>query len=114
MSQPIKDLAFRNDREQVFAKILTRLNGFTTQEIDEVVNSSVNEINSVDHPDHYGGDQNPYEAIKVIEAWQLGFNLGNTIKYVCRAGKKNPTKVLEDLKKAQWYLEREISRLESL
>jgi len=61
---------------------------------------------SVDHPSHYGGEENPYEAIKVIEAWDLGFNLGNAVKYVARAGKKGDR--LEDLKKAQWYLQREI------
>lgn len=64
----------------------------------------------IDHPQHYGGADNPYEAIKVIEAWQLGFNLGNAVKYVSRAGKKGDA--LEDLKKARWYLDREISRLE--
>lgn len=64
----------------------------------------------VDHPLHYGGKDNPYEAIKVIEAWRLGFNLGNTVKYISRAGKKGSP--LEDLKKARWYLDREISNLE--
>jgi len=64
----------------------------------------------VNHPDHYGGAENPYEAIKVIEAWQLGFCLGNTVKYIARAGKK--TNAVEDLKKAAWYLQREIERLE--
>lgn len=63
----------------------------------------------INHPAHYGGLDNPYEAIKVIEAWNLGFCLGNTVKYISRAGKKDPTKKLEDLKKALWYLEREIS-----
>lgn len=66
---------------------------------------------SVNHPNHYGGEDNPYEAIKVIEAWELGFNLGNTVKYISRAGKKE-SKVV-DLKKAKWYLEREISKIES-
>lgn len=61
----------------------------------------------VDHPAHYGGADNPYEAIKVIEAWDLGFCLGNAVKYISRAGKKGDA--LEDLKKARWYLEREIS-----
>lgn len=45
--------------------------------------------NNIDHPDHYGGKDNPYEAIKVIEAWDLGFCLGNAVKYISRAGKKN-------------------------
>lgn len=61
----------------------------------------------INHPSHYGGEHNPYEAIKVIEAWQLGFCLGNTIKYISRAGKKTNSR-LEDLRKAIWYLNREI------
>jgi hypothetical protein len=65
----------------------------------------------VDHPAHYGGADNPFEAIKVIEAWGLGFCLGNTIKYISRAGKKQD--VLTDLRKARWYLDREIARLEA-
>lgn len=67
--------------------------------------------NEVDHPEHYGGADNPYEAIKVIEAWSLGFCLGNTVKYISRAGKKHPD-ILTDLKKAAWYLQREIQKLE--
>lgn len=63
---------------------------------------------AVDHPDHYGGAENPYEAIKVIRAWDLGFSLGNTVKYISRAGKKDPNKRLEDLQKALWYLKEEI------
>lgn len=66
----------------------------------------------INHPPHYGGAENPYEAIKVIEAWGLGFCLGNTVKYISRAGKKDPTTLLEDLKKARWYLDREITNLE--
>ncbi len=73
------------------------------QKIAEVVN----------HPQHYGGDTT-YEAIKVIEAWELDFCLGNTVKYISRAGKKNPSKELEDLKKAQWYLARRIGQLENV
>jgi len=66
----------------------------------------------VDHPSHYGGDSNPYETIKVIDAWDLGFSLGNTVKYISRAGKKDPTKEIEDLKKALFYLEHHIKTLE--
>lgn len=66
----------------------------------------------INHPQHYGGADNPYEAIKVIEAWELDFKLGNTVKYISRAGKKNPHKELEDLKKAAWYLNRKIEQLE--
>jgi hypothetical protein len=67
----------------------------------------------VDHPQYYGGKDNPYEAIKVIEAWNLGFCLGNTVKYISRSGKKDPAREIEDLKKAAWYLTREIERRES-
>jgi hypothetical protein len=66
---------------------------------------------AVVHPAHYGGDTT-YEAIKVIEAWGLGFHLGNTVKYISRAGKKDKRKLLEDLKKALWYLQRKITKLE--
>lgn len=60
----------------------------------------------VDHPQHY----NPgiYEAINVIEAYGLGFNLGNTLKYLLRAGVKSKETEIEDLEKAIWYLNREI------
>jgi translation initiation factor 2B subunit (eIF-2B alpha/beta/delta family) len=68
-------------------------------------------MNAIDHPDHYGGKENTYEAIKIIEAYNLNFSLGNVIKYVLRAGKKNSDTV-EDLKKARWYIERQIENLE--
>lgn len=67
----------------------------------------------VNHPSHYGGESNVYEAIKVIEAWDLDFHLGNTVKYISRAGKKDTDKELQDLKKAQWYLERKIETLKN-
>jgi hypothetical protein len=66
----------------------------------------------VNHPQHYGGEDNPYEAIKVIDAWGLGFSLGNTVKYISRAGKKGKDKELEDLRKALWYLQHHIETLE--
>jgi hypothetical protein len=66
----------------------------------------------VNHPNHYGGESNPYEAIKVIDAWDLGFSLGNTVKYISRAGKKESDKELQDLKKALWYLQHYIETLE--
>ena len=65
---------------------------------------------SVNHPAHYGGDTT-YEAIKVIEAWELDFNLGNAVKYIARAGKKPGVDELEDLRKANWYLERRIAQV---
>jgi len=67
-------------------------------------------MESVNHPKHYGGEKNDYEAIKVIDAWEVDFYLGNVLKYICRAGKK--TGQLEDLKKAKWYLDQKISKME--
>lgn len=66
----------------------------------------------IDHPKHYGGRDNPYEVIKVIEAWGLDrdFLLGNTIKYIGRLGNKDLE--LQELKKAAWYLKRKIENLE--
>jgi len=63
--------------------------------------------------EHYG-DDNQYEPIKVIEYYGLGFNLGNVVKYILRAGIKHSTTegTIEDLKKAIWYLGREIDNLE--
>ena len=65
----------------------------------------------VNHPNHYGGRNNPYEAIKVIEAWDLGFNLGNAVKYISRADKKGNK--LQDLEKSSWYINREINKLKN-
>lgn len=68
---------------------------------------------AVNHPAHYGGADDPYEVIKVAEAWGLDRDayLFNTIKYVARAGKKDATKRVEDLEKALFYLKRRIASL---
>jgi hypothetical protein len=70
-----------------------------------------NSDDAVNHPQHYGGDTT-YETIKVIEAWELGFHLGNAVKYISRAGKKNPDEEKLDLEKARFYLEKKIKLLE--
>lgn len=76
---------------------------------------------------HYGGENNPYEAIKVIDAWKANFNLGNVIKYICRVCLQNflhvsisseipaiHLKLINDLKKARTYLDFEIEKLENM
>jgi hypothetical protein len=68
-------------------------------------------IEKVDHPLHYGGQDNPYEAIKVIEAWGLGFNLGNVVKYIARSGKKEGCDITDELEKSKWYICRELELL---
>jgi hypothetical protein len=65
----------------------------------------------VSHPSHYGGEDNPYEAIKVINAHDLNFCLGNAIKYVLRAGKKESDTKKQDLEKAIQYLQFEIDKV---
>ena len=64
-------------------------------------------------PSHYGGADSTYEVFNVLEAWGLDkdFYLGNVIKYIARAGKKDTTKELEDLEKAEVYLKRRIAEL---
>ena len=66
----------------------------------------IQEREMVNHPDHYQG--NKFEVIDVIEDYDLGFSLGNAIKYILRADKKGNRK--QDLKKAIWYIQREIDR----
>lgn len=63
----------------------------------------------VNHPSHYNSGK--IEVIEAIEDWKLGFHLGNAVKYCARAGKKDPTKVIEDLEKAIWYIRRQIEIL---
>ena len=64
------------------------------------------------NPQHYRST-NHIQCIDVIEAWELSYHRGNVIKYVLRAGKKSPETEIEDLKKAEWYIQREIARLQS-
>ena len=74
-------------------------------------------LEMVEHPLHYGGADNPYEAIKVSETRKADINRGTTLRYLCRCGKKTiggsaEEMRLEDLKKARWYLDREIQNIE--
>ena len=71
---------------------------------DEVTRDNVN------HPDHY--NHGKIEVVDFIEDQHLGFHLGNAVKYISRAGRKDPARTVEDLRKAAWYLNRQIERLE--
>jgi Protein of unknwon function (DUF3310) len=66
---------------------------------------------AVNHPLHYGGKNSSTEVIKVVRDWQLGFSLGNAIKLIARSQFKKDDGKLEDLHKAMWYLQEEISHL---
>lgn len=68
---------------------------------------------NVSHPSHYAnGWSNGAEVIDLTE--HLSFCAGNVVKYVCRAGRKDPDKYVEDLEKARWYIDREIARVKRL
>jgi Protein of unknwon function (DUF3310) len=73
------------------------------------VSTAVEKVDTVNSPPHYnvGG----VETIDYIEAKELGYHLGNVVKYISRAGRKG--EYLEDLKKAQWYLNRAITNAEN-
>lgn len=64
---------------------------------------------AIDHPEHYNSNPSGIEAIDVIE--HMSFNVGSAMKYLWRADFKG--KRIEDLKKAAWYIEREISRIQT-
>lgn len=64
---------------------------------------------NVNHPSHYTSGK--IEVIDFIEDQKLDYHRGNAIKYICRAGKKDKSKEIEDLEKAIWYLQREIKML---
>ena len=66
-------------------------------------------MSTVNHPSHYNSGK--IEVIEAIEDWGLNFHRGNAVKYIARAGKKDPAKEIEDLEKAVWYAKREIERL---
>ena len=66
---------------------------------------------SVNHPSYYTDGK--IEVIDFIEDKKLNFHRGNAVKYIARAGKKNPEKEVEDLEKAAWYINREIERLKN-
>lgn len=68
------------------------------------------EDDPVNHPGHYTSGS--IEVIDFIEDQRLPYHLGNAMKYICRAGKKDPAKTEEDLRKAVWYINRYIGLLQ--
>lgn len=72
-------------------------------------NVSSNVSSTLSRPTHYGGEDNPFEAIKIIHHYNLNFNLGNIIKYTLRCGKKD--EAIKELEKIKQYADFEIQRL---
>lgn len=81
-----------------------RMSSADAEVIDQIASDPVN------HPSHYT-DGN-IEVIDFIEDKRFGYNLGNAVKYISRAGKKDASKTVQDLQKAVWYVQREIARLQ--
>ena len=100
---------FKDHKKLCDSDVVNDIKHPTQEEIIDFNRKQYKKNEMIDHPNHYGGEDNPYEAIKVIEEWDLGFNLGNVIKYISRAGKKQDKK--EDLQKATWYINRELKKL---
>lgn len=105
---PEADTSFTSDDERGSVAPNATLDTSTTTSEDSVTPPSPS--SRVDHPAHYGGDDDPYEAIKVIEAqgWGPAFCKGNALKYLLRAGRKEGESERTDLEKAKWYLDRAI------
>ena len=77
-----------------------------------IINAEDCKEDPVNRPSHYTDGK--IEVIDFIEDKKLGFCLGNAVKYIARAGKKDPAKEVEDLKKAEWYVKRRIKELEEV
>jgi hypothetical protein len=99
-----KDMVFSNSLENFFR--------LPTPKVMPIISQPESEALEL-RPEHYGGEENPFEPRKIIEHYALNFNLGNVIKYTLRAGKKDPSKTKEDLLKAVTYLKFEIENLNS-
>ena len=95
--------------EMVNPVLITPLTQPETHDVEVTEDGTIKA--NVDHPNHYA-DGRSYEPIDVIEDWELGFNLGNAVKYISRAGRKDD--IIQDLEKARWYLNREITRLRAI
>ena len=121
--EKIQEYLFKKVKE-VSEDLVEESNYYTKEEKEAYKNRTIKDVTekfsktfkkivekgNVEHPIHYGGDK-PFEVIKVLEAWNLDFHLGNVVKYVYRAGIKDVETEIEDLEKAKWYLQRKIELL---
>lgn len=95
-----------------YIRRLNPMNPITSAEAEQTLREGMtikSAHDAVNHPKHYTAHPSGVECIQITE--HMGFNLGNAIKYIWRADLKNDA--IEDLKKAAWYLEREIKRREN-
>ena len=93
----------RRNEPTIYRNGMAQTNGDPIEDIPDVVDN-------VNHPAHY--TYGSIEVIDVIEGLRLPYHLGNAVKYIARAGHKDPSKTEEDLRKAIWYINRYITFLE--
>ena len=114
VNAPTLDCSELDCEECPFENLTSTCQALTPSQNIAIAKAYLNKINetipsdNVSHPSHY--NVGTIEVIEVIEDWQLNFNLGNAIKYIGRCEHKNNKK--EDIKKAIWYLERELKNNE--
>ena len=97
-------------QEVIPAEVRVDLRKVAKEIVGECAVDKSTSVDNVNHPSHYTFGK--IEVIDFIEDKKLGFHLGNAVKYISRAGRKDPAKTVEDLRKAAWYLNRQIERLE--
>lgn len=115
-SPPVRLSASEESKQYIADERLRHLRKVTNQHgihLGEVIaakspNSIIKQHDDINHPSHY--TQGDIEVIDYIEDKKLGYRLGNVVKYVSRAGHKDHA--IKDLKKARWYLNREIAKRE--
>lgn len=111
-SEKVKNLVFHKDdgTEILYKRVDKESSNDTEKNSSEA--KPLPEQSAVNHPSHY--NMGKYEVIDVINDWNLNFQKGNAVKYIARAGHKDPSKEIEDLEKALFYINYEVSRLKSL
>ena len=111
-SEKIKNLVFhKDDGTEILYSRVDNEDGNGAEE-DSSESKPLPEQSSVNHPSHY--NMGKYEVIDVINDWNLNFQKGNAVKYIARAGHKDPSKEIEDLEKALFYINYEVNHLKSL
>jgi hypothetical protein len=109
---PLAESAF----DQAVARETERLAEKYNVKIPAATPTEPDDYEKINRPQHYRisvGDGHPFDVIELIEALSLGFELGNALKYLVRAGRKPGVSEVEDLRKAAYYLTRRADQIQS-
>jgi len=106
-AKPSNIMSTDGELKQWQNEVMERNSIMSKEEVQAFLNPKNDPVN---HHSHYTDGK--IEVIDFIEDKRLNFHLANAVKYISRAGKKDPSKEIEDLKKARWYLDRYIQKLE--